>query len=25
VVIESLAGLKYHGNVLDIPDELRLR
>ena len=25
VVIESLAGLKYHGNVLEIPDELRLR
>jgi len=25
VVIESLSGLKYHGNVLEIPDELRLR
>ena len=25
LVVVSLAGLKYHGNVLDIPDELRLR
>ncbi|MDG2478795.1 MAG: HAD-IA family hydrolase, partial [Aquiluna sp.] len=25
LVVVSLAGLKYRGNVLDIPDELRLR